>query len=91
MTDKVINIIVTRERYDEVMSIEDGFFLFQGTDSEVYLKMCLFVVNDKGEYVGEKEARKMFKGIPRKELAGYINDFLKAINEAFVSPPSGEA
>jgi len=87
----VIKLLVTRERYDEVFSIEDGFFLFESTDREVYLKMCDFVVNDIGEYVGIEEARKLFKGVPRKELSKYILDFIKAIGEAFVPPTSGAA
>ena len=87
----MIKIVVTKERYDEVMSIEDGFFLFESTDKEVYLKMCEFVVNDAGQYIGVDAARKLFKGIPRKELATYIMDFIKAISEAFVSPTSGAA
>ena len=87
----VIKIIVTKERYDEVMSIEDGFFLFDSTDKEVYLKMCEFVVNDEGQYIGVDAARKLFKGIPRKELSTYIMDFLRAISEAFVPPTNGAA
>ncbi len=86
-----IKIVVTKERYDEVMSIEDGFFLFESTDKEVYLKMCGFVVDEAGQYVGVDAARKMFKDIPRKELSEYIMQFLKAIGEAFVPPTNGAA
>lgn len=85
----VIKIVVTKERYDEVMSVEDGFFLFESTDKEVYLKMCEFVVDENGQYIGVDAARKLFKGIPRKELSGYIMAFLKAISEAFVPPTNG--
>ena len=87
----VIKIVVTKERYNEVMSIEDGFFLFESTDKEVYLKMCEFVVGEDSQYIGVDAARKLFKGIPRKELSTYIMDFLRAIGEAFVSPTSGAA
>lgn len=87
----MIKIVVTKERYDEVMSIDDGFFLFESTDREVYLKMCEFVVDEDGQYLGVVEARKLFKGIPRKELSGYIMVFLKAISEAFVPPTNGAA
>lgn len=73
------------------MSIDDGFFLFESNDKEVYLKMCEFVVNEDGEYVGVDAARKMFKEIPRKELSEHILHFLKAIGDAFVPPPSGAA
>lgn len=86
-----IKLRVTRERYDEVMSIEDGFFLHEMTDKEAYLKMCEFVVNEQGEYVGLTEARKLFKGVPRKDLGVYIADFLKAIGDAFVPPTNGAA
>ena len=85
----MIRIVVTKERYDEVLSIEDGFFLFESTDKEVYLTMCEFVVNDEGQYIGVDAARKLFKGIPRSELSTYIMDFIKAISEAFVPPTSG--
>ena len=87
----MIKIVVTKERYDEVLSIEDGFFLFESTDKEVYLTMCEFVVNDEGQYIGVDAARKLVKGIPRKELSTYIMDFIKAIGEAFVPPTSGAA
>jgi hypothetical protein len=87
----MIKLVVTKERYDEVMSIDDGFFLFESNDREVYLKMCEFVVNDAGEYVDLATARKMFKSIPRKELSEYIMQFLKAISEAFVPPTNGAA
>ena len=87
----MIKIVVTKERYDEVMSIEDGFFLFESTDREVYLKMCEFVVGEDGQYIGVKEARKLFKDIPRKELSVYIMQFLTAISEAFVPPTNGAA
>ena len=87
----MIKIVVTKERYDEVMSIEDGFFLFESTDKEVYLKMCAFVVDENNQYVGVEAARKMFKDIPRKELSDYIMQFLKAIGEAFVPPTNGAA
>ena len=87
----MIKIVVTKERYDEVLSIEDGFSLFESTDKEVYLTMCEFVVDEKGQYIGVDAARKLFKGIPRKELSTYIIDFLKAISEAFVPPTSGAA
>ena len=87
----VIKIVVTKERYDEVLSIEDGFFLFESTDKEVYLKMCEFVVGEDGQYIGVDAARKLFKGIPRKELAEYIMQFIKAISEAFVPPTNGAA
>lgn len=86
-----IKLRVTRERYDEVMSIEDGFFLHEMTDKEAYLKMCEFVVNEQGEYVGLTEARKLFKNVPRKELGEHITAFIKAIGEAFVSPTNGAA
>jgi hypothetical protein len=86
-----IKIKVTRERYDEVMSIDDGFFLQEMTDKEAYLKMCEFVVNEDGEYIGTQEARKLFKGVPRKDLGEYIAAFLKAIGDAFVPPTNGAA
>lgn len=86
-----IKIRVTRERYDEVMSIDDSLFLFEMTDRDVYLKMCEFVVNESGEYIGVKEARKLFKNVPRKDLGVYVADFLKAIGDAFVPPTNGAA
>ncbi len=87
----MIKIVVTKERYDEVMSIEEGFFLFESTDKEVYLKMCEFVVGEDGQYIGVDSARKLFKGIPRKELSEYIMQFIKTISEAFVPPTNGAA
>lgn len=90
VVDEVIKIKVTRERYDEIVSVEDGFFLNERTDKEAYLMMCEFVVNDAGEYIGVTAARNLFKSVPRKELSKYISKFLQAIGEAFVPPTNGE-
>jgi len=87
----MIKIVVTTERYNKVLSIDEKFFLFESTDKEVYLKMCEFVVDENGEYIGVDAARKLFNKIPGEELSTYIMDFLKAIGEAFVPPTNGAA
>ena len=89
--DEVVKIVVTKERYDDIMSIDDGFYLMEKTDKEVYKIMCNFVVGDDGKYLSVEDARKAFSKIPRKEFSAYIMQFLKAIGEAFVPPTNGAA
>ncbi len=84
-----IKILVTRDRYEEVVSIDDDMNFFDLTNREAYKYMLQFVVNDKDEYMDTAEARKLFKTIPRKELAKYFADFVKAVGEAFVSKANG--
>lgn len=84
-----IKIKVTRERFEELVSIDDAMNFLDLTNKEAYDYMVQFVVNDEGEYLPEADARKLFKRIPRKEFNGHVGQFIKAIGEAYVSPPSG--
>lgn len=81
-----INIVVTPKRFNEVFSIDDSFHFAELSDGKRYHYLCQFVVNDKGEYMDEKDARKLFKDIPRTELLEYFSRFTDAINDAFVNP-----
>lgn len=84
-----IKIVVTRERFEEVVSIDDSMYFLQITNKEAYDYMCNFVMNGENTYLSVEDARKKFKSIPRKEFQNYINKFMKAVGEAFVNPPSG--
>lgn len=86
-----IKLVVTRERFEEVVSIEDSMYFLQLTNKEAYDYMCHFVMNGDNHYLSVEEARKKFKVIPRKDFQGYVNQFMKAVGEAFVDPPSGAA
>lgn len=83
-----IKIVVTRERFEEVVSIEHAMY-FQLTNKEAYDYMCNFVMNGTGVYLTIDESRAKFKKIPQKEFNGYITQFMKAVSDAFVNPPSG--
>jgi hypothetical protein len=62
---------------------------FELTNREAYEYMTQFVVNgDDKTYIEQDEARKLFKKIPRKEFNTYVTQFVKAIGDAFVNPPS---
>lgn len=89
MTDNPIKIVVTRERFEEVISIDDSMYFLEMTNKEVYDYMCHFVMNGDNSYLSKEEARKKFKTIPRKEFDIYIQKFMKAVGDAFVNPPSG--
>jgi N-dimethylarginine dimethylaminohydrolase len=87
MTD--IKIVVTRERFEEVVSIDDSMYFLQITNKEAYDYMCNFVMNGENTYLSVDEARKKFKSIPRKEFQIYISKFMKAVGDAFVNPTNG--
>ena len=84
-----ITLKVTRERYEEVVSIDDDMHFFEMTNKQAYDYMLKFCVKENGEYMTVDEARKEFKRIPRKESGAHVSAFIKAIGEAFVNPPSG--
>lgn len=89
MTDEPIRIFVTRERFEEIVSIQDSMYFIELNDKEVYDYMCHFVVNGDSTYLSVGDARKKFKNIPRREFSGYITQFMKAVSNAFVNPPNG--
>lgn len=84
-----IQIKVTKERFEEVISIDDSMYILEMTNKEAYDYMCQFIVNGDNTYLSQMEARKLFKKIPRKELEDYIHKFMKAIGDAFVNPTNG--
>lgn len=89
MSDTV-RIKVTRERYEEVVSIEDDMHFFELTNREAYEYMTHFCLNGSEDtYLEPEQARKLFKKIPRKEFDKYVTQFVKAIGDAFVPPPNG--
>lgn len=84
-----VNLKVTQEKFDEFFSIDDWFSFSSMTNKEMYEKMILFVVDDKGEPVTPAQARAMFKTVKKSEWGQYVADFIKLVGEAFVSPTSG--
>lgn len=88
MADDVIKIVITRQRFDEVISVEDSFHLNELKASEIYDYLCQFVIGADGEYLPAEEARKLFKKIPRGQFSDYISAFYRAITDAFVNPTS---
>lgn len=84
-----IRIRVDIEKFEDIVSVEDSMNFLNLTNREVYEYMIQFVLDEKDKYIPVENARKLFKKIPRKELGDYILKFMKAINEAYVSPTSG--
>lgn len=84
-----IKLVVTRERFEEIISIDDSMHFLELNNKEMYEYMCQFVVNGNDSYLSVEDARKKFKTIPRKEFQAYITQFMKAVGEAFVNPPNG--
>lgn len=89
MSETVIKIKVTQEKFDEHFGIDEWINFNELTNAELYSKMILFVVDAEGNEVAPEQARKMFKAVPKKEWADYISAFYKAVNDAFVSPTNG--
>jgi hypothetical protein len=84
-----IRIKVTRERYEEVISIDDDMNFLELTNIEAYNYMTQFCLNgDDNSYLSQQDARKLFKQIPRKEFTKYVTEFIKSVGDAFVNPPS---
>ena len=84
-----IQIRVTKERYEDIVSIDDDIHFFEMTNKDAYDYLVQFVVNEKGEYISVEDARKLFKKVPRKELNAYVKTFIESITNAFVNPTSG--
>lgn len=84
-----IRIQITRERFEEIVSIDDEMHFGELTRKEAYDYMTQFVVDEKGNYIAQEDARKLFKKVSAKELPDYITQFYKAINGAFVNPTNG--
>lgn len=86
--DKV-KLVVTQEKFGQIFSIDDWFNFEKLSQKEVYDKMLLFVTDDNGNAVSVEEARDKFKEIPGNEWVGYVKEFVKAVNDAFVNPTNG--
>lgn len=84
-----MNLKITREKFEEVVSIEDAMNILELTNKEAYEYMLHFAITEDGEYLSAEEARKLFKKIPRKEFPKYITQFLKGISDAYVNPTNG--
>ena len=85
-----IKIKVTRERFEEIVSIDDAMNLGTITKKELYDYMTQFVLNGSDDtYLSQQDARKLFKKIPAKELSSYIVEFFTVVNNAFVNPTNG--
>ena len=84
-----VQLKVTPERFDEIFSVEEWFSMGELSNIQLYEKMLGFVVDDKGEYLSEAEARLAFKEVLKKDWNAYVIKFLEAINSAFVDPTKG--
>jgi hypothetical protein len=89
MRYQIIKIKVSRQKFDEIFSIDDWFNFEKLTNAEMYQYMLNFVVDDKDEPVSIEDARNLFKTVKVEDWVDYIADFATAIREAFVSPTNG--
>ena len=90
MSDELtIKVKVTQEKFDEHFGIDEWFYYWELTNSEMYEKMLHFVVDEEGNEVSHEQARKLFKKIPKKEWQKYLDTFYTLVCDAFVSPTSG--
>ena len=84
-----IQIKVTRERYEDIVSIDDDIHFFEMTNKDAYDYLVQFVIDAEGKYLSVEDARALFKKIPRKELNAYVKTFIESITDAFVNPTNG--
>ena len=84
-----IKIHVTQESFDENFSIDEWFNFSKMSNSEMYEKMLLFVVDNDGNPIPPDDARKLFGKVKKKEWTDYVVKFMRSVNDAFVSPTNG--
>lgn len=87
--DMTIKLLVTREKFDSVFSVDDWMNFYELTQKELYNLMLQFVVNEQEEYVSVEDARKLFKTVKKEEWGDYVSQFHSAITNAFVNPTNG--
>lgn len=88
MSDK-IKFVITRERFDELFSIDEYLYFNELTQREVYEKMLLFAADENGQLMTREQAREAFKKIPKKEFIDYGIAFMEALKNTFVDPTNG--
>lgn len=86
-----IKILVTVSRFDEVIDLVDSFDLGSVNTKRAFDYFCEFVVDEDDNYIGAEKARELFKKnrVKRSEIGTMWLDFIKKVNEAFISPTSG--
>lgn len=86
-------IKVTLERYEEIIDLYDSLHLFEVSIGRAFEYLCMFIVDENGEYVGAEAGEKYFREnrIKRAQIGELWADFAKKVNEAFVPPPNGTA
>ena len=84
-----MKITVTREKFDEIFSIDDWFNMNEISNRDLYAKMLNFCTDDQGQPMTVEQARDEFKKIPRTEWQTTVQEFYRAITDAFVNPTSG--
>lgn len=88
--DKV-KLVVTQEKFDRNLSIDDWFNFDKLSQKEVYEKLLLFVTDEEGNELSVEDARAVFKTIPKVEWIEVVTEFVKAVNDAFVNPTNGSS
>ena len=84
-----MKIVVTREKFDEIFSIDEWFNMNEISNRDLYDKMLHFCTDDQGQPMTAEQARAEFKKIPRKEWSETVQEFYRAVTDAFVNPTSG--
>lgn len=89
MSDQKIKFVVTQDKFDEFVSIDDWLNFTNLPSNKVYNYMLEFVVGENDEPLSKEDARKLFETIKKKEWFEYFAAFVKKINEAFINPTNG--
>lgn len=80
---------VTKEKFDEIFTIE-SWLNFGGLDNkEIYEIMLQFVVDEKGDSLDPEQARKTFKKVRKGQWNECVANFAQSVRDAFVSPTNG--
>lgn len=86
-----IRFLVTREKFDEVFTIDDWLSFDTLLDGEVYQYMLKFAADEDGKPLTEAEARAFFKKVPKPQFPAYVLMFVNAVREAFVPKANGSS
>ena len=84
-----IKFLVTQERFDELVSLDDWLNFDKLSNAEVGALMLNFVADGNGVLLSVEDARKVFKSVPKKDWPQVLADFIESVRLAFVNPTSG--
>ena len=87
----MVKIKVTVERFNEVIDLADAFDLGKVSVPRAFEYLCMFAVDDAGNYIGLEAGKVAFSKarVKLNEVSKYWSEFIQKVNDAFVPKASG--